>query len=174
MLDRTAGNAETVTNEAITWNRGTPEGTLRAIDERVRRLEDGNLSYTSPDRGYRTTSDMLARNVVWGCSARAQVACHLARASGVPCILAKAVDETWIQRNLGDGLAEGHVYVEVLINGQPHLWDPGYGMVSDYVPGSVMVQGGLRRIYDKGGPDEVVLSHHGSEWEEETRRLFPK
>jgi hypothetical protein len=174
VLDPTAGDASIVRREAEDFRRETPEETLRAIDQRLRRLQDGDLRYTSPDRGPRTTRDMLERNVVWGCSARAQVACHLARACGICAILAKSLDESWLKyENKGDGLANGHVYVEVLLNGQTRLWNPGSGVVNGYVPTEPVIEEGRRRIYDKGGPDEVVLSHHGPQWEEETKRLFP-
>lgn len=35
-------------------------------------------------------------------------------------------------------------------------------------------QVGVTMIYDKGGPNELVLSHDGPEWELETKRLFPR
>jgi hypothetical protein len=108
-----------------------------------------------------------------GCSAHAQVACHLARACGTPAILVKTLNTRWIeQENHGDGKGIGHVYVEVLLHGKPCLWDAQGGRLHDYDGKTEVVEG--RRIYQKGGPEELILSHHGPEWEAETARLFPQ
>jgi hypothetical protein len=175
-LGPSAGNIAAVMTAAEGFKCAEPENTLRAIDQRIRAFREGDLHYSSPDRGLRTTSEMLERNVIWGCSAAAQIACHLSRACGIPSILVKSIEEGWINfRNKGNGEADGHVYVEVLVNGGPCLWDPGSGLVVGYRPGDSSVQSrkGPRRICDTGDPDEVVLSHHGRQWEEEIKRLFP-
>jgi hypothetical protein len=94
------------------------------------------------------------------------------RRSGDP---SQSLDIDWIEcRNQGDGRGTGHVYVEVLIAGKPCLWDAQGGELhKDYDPECGLVPG-ARRIYDKGGADAVVLSHHGENWEAETKRLFPR
>jgi len=118
----------------------------------------------------------MQRGEVWGCSAHAQVACHLAQACEIPAILVKTLNHDWITReNAGDGRGSGHVYVEVIVDRVPALWDAQGGtLFEDYDPTATITPDGYRRsIYDKGSPDSVVLSHHGVQWEEETKRLFP-
>jgi hypothetical protein len=174
-LDRTAGDPTAIQRVAAEVKKGTPEETLKAIQDRlaVSLHTNAREDWNSPNRGHWTSSQMLARGVAWGCSAYAQVACHVARACGIPGILVKALNRKWIEKeNMGDGRANGHVYVEVLINGRPCLWDAQGGRLhTNYNPQSDSIED--KRIYDKGGPDEIILSHHGPEWEEETKRRFP-
>ena len=177
-LDLTAGDVAAVVTEARACLRQDSIGTLRAIDQRLSTIKDfDDLRFASPDRRVRTSSEMLALNKAWGCSAIAQVACHLARATGVPCILVKSMNKSWIARKTGDGYGRGHVFVEVLIDGQRHLWSPRYGLVPGYRAGDLTVDDGdsegPRLIYDTGAPGELVLSHEGPRWEAETKYRFP-
>ena len=177
-IDSTAGDVAALEREARTCERQDRVRTLRAIDQRLDSVKDfDDLRFSSMDRRPRTSSEMLALNRAWGCSAIAQVACHLARALGVPAILVKSMNKSWITRKTGDGYGRGHVFVEVLIDGQRHLWSPRYGLVPGYEPGDLTVDDrdpeGPRLIYDTGAPDELVLSHQGSHWEDETKRQFP-
>jgi len=98
---------------------------------------------------------MLLQLEAWGCSAHAQIAGHLARACGIPAILVKTLDLKWIEHdNRGDGRASGHVYVEVLVDGKPLLWNAQGGRLHrHYDPRSFSVTEGRQVIYDKGGPD---------------------
>lgn len=174
-LDTTAGVVAVIEREAKACERQDRFGTLRAIDQRLGAIKDfDDLGWESMDRRPRTSSDMLALNRAWGCSAIAQVACHLARALRVPSILVKSMNKSWIARKTGDGYGRGHVFVEVLIDGQRDLWSPKYGLVPGYQPGDLTVDDGdtegPRLIYDTGAPDELVLSHQGSHWEAETKR----
>jgi hypothetical protein len=176
-LDPAAGKPSVIRGIAAGLKQETAEKTLLAIhtylDGSMRMIEPA--AWDHPSRR-RTTSVEILREGAWGCSAHAQVACHLARACGIPAILAKSLDVEWIKcGNQGDGRGKGHVYVEVLMGGKRCLWDAQRGELhEDYDPKSGLVPGGARRIYDKGGPDALVLSHHGNEWEAETKRLFPK
>ena len=177
-LDITAGDVAAVEREARACERQDLVRTLRAMDQRLNLIKDfDDLGFTSLDRRPRTSSEMLALNRAWGCSAIAQVACHLARSLGVPSILVKSMNKSWIARTTGDGYGRGHVFVEVLIDGQRHLWSPRYGLVAGYQPGDLTVDDrdaeGPRLIYDTGAPNELVLSHEGPHWEAETKRMFP-
>jgi len=175
-LDATAGDVSKIESITTGLKRPALRGTLDAIHRylavNLRMVE--RAGYSHPSRGRKTSVEIL-QSEAWGCSAHAQVACHLARACGIPAILVKSLDVDWIERkNRGDGYGDGHVYVEVLNNGRPALWDAQGGMLfEDYDPTAATTPDGTRHIYEKGGPDRVVLSHHGKEWEEETRRMFP-
>jgi hypothetical protein len=176
-LDPMVGDPSVITGMADGLKRPTAKETLDAIHQyladNLKMVEPATWDH--PSRGRKTSVEIL-REGAWGCSAHAQVACHLARACGIPAILVKSLNLEWINRkNRGDGHGEGHVYVEVLREGRPALWDAQGGRLFDkYDPNAAVTPDGLRRIYEKGGPDRLVLSHHGKEWEEETGRLFPK
>jgi hypothetical protein len=155
--------------------RETAEETLLAIHRCLARELKVADRWDDPSRRRMTSTEMLLQRTAWGCSAHAQVACHLARACGIPAILVKTLDLSWIQSgNLGDGRASGHVYVEVLIEGKPSLWDAQGGRLHrNYDPLDTLTPGDPRRIYDKGSPEAIVLSHHGVVWEAEVKKLFP-
>jgi hypothetical protein len=167
-LDETAGDRETIAREVERWTGRAAADMLTAVSERVRQLTlDPNPTYDSLHRGRRPSSDLLlGRALVWGCSAQAQVACHLVRASGIPAILAKSLEANWMMNPITDGTADGHVYLEILIDDVAQLWCPSSNRLLD-----VAQNPDGRVVYDKGGPDEVILSHHGSTWEAETREL---
>lgn len=81
------------------------------------------------------------------------------------------------RKNRGDGRGSGHVYVELLGDaGTPALWErQGARLYENYDPEATETPDQSNRVvYDKGGPDSVLLSHHGLEGEDETKRLFPK
>jgi hypothetical protein len=176
-LDETAGDRSVLEGIAAGLKRPTVRDTLAAIHQHL----GTNLkmvecaSYTHPIRGRRTSVEILGSEA-WSCSAHAQVACHFARACAIPAILVKSLDVAWVDwKNQGDGYGQGHVYVEVLKDGKPALWDAQGGRLHEnYDPAAATTPDGTRYIYEKGGPDVLVLSHHGREWEEETRRLFPR
>lgn len=176
-LDPTAGDPSVIHDIAAGLRRPTVKETLKAIHrylaEKLKMVEPA--AWDSPSRG-RKTSVAILREGAWGCSAHAQVACHLARACGIPAILVKSMSVDWVNRkNQGDGHGEGHVYVEVLNEGSPALWDAqGGSLHDDYDPNVELTPTGVHRIYEKGSPRDLVLSHHGEQWEEETKRLFPK
>lgn len=174
-LDATAGDVAQIRGIAHALRRSTPEETLAAIHQYLSSLSTTDAGWNSPNREPRTSTDMLEHQVAWGCSAHAQVACHLARACGIPAILVKTLNLDWIQeKNQGDGRGEGHVYLEVLVDDKAMLWDAQAGNVCrDYDPTQTHVVE-RRYIYDKGGPDEIILSHHGPKWEAETRCRFPQ
>jgi len=174
-LDPTAADPSVIQERATRLKRDTPEQTLQAIYLHLKSELTIATAWNDPIRRRINSSDMLLQKRAWGCSAHAQVACHLARACGIPAILVKALDLDWIEtKNRGDGKASGHVYVEVLIDGKPCLWDAQGGTLHrDYDPSGTITPGGQKRIYDKGSPEAIVLSHHGVVWEQETRRLYP-
>jgi hypothetical protein len=176
-LDPTAGDPSVIRGIAAGLKRPTVKETLKAIHQyladKLKMVEPA--AWDSPSRGRKTSVEIL-REGAWGCSAHAQVACHLVRACGIPAILVKSMSVDWISRkNRGDGRGEGHVYIEVLSDGSPALWDAqGGGLHDDYDPNAELAPNGVHRIYEKGSPQDLVLSHHGEQWEEETKRLFPK
>ena len=165
-LDDTAGDEAAIREIADALVGSSPTEILAAIHERLRSLDVTDTSYSSLRRGRHTSSEMLAKNFAWGCSAHAQIACHLARARGIPSILVKTIDKIWLStKNDGSGRASGHVYVEVLLGDKPALWDAQGGVLhSTYDPAQRDIEN--RLIYDKGAPDSVVLSHHGTVWED--------
>ena len=176
-LDETAGDVDALRRLAASLKRGSPEETLKAVHERVWKVRSED-AWTSPYRRRMTSSEMLESPCVWGCSAYSQMACHLARACGIPAMLVKSLNCDWIEQgNRNGGRADGHVYVEVLIDGAVYLGDAAETgeHKKDYTPQTREVQSnrGPRLIYDKGGPNEVILSHHGTDWEAEVMRRFP-
>lgn len=126
-------------------------------------------AWNHPARGRRTSVEILTEGAS-GCSAHAQVACHLARACGIPVILVKTLDVDWIEKgNQGDGRGAGHVFVEVLIGDAVALWDAQRGRVHVAACDAHSDRFHDKLIYDKGGPERLMLSHHGPIWEAETK-----
>ena len=174
-LDGTVGDHAAIRELARRLGRETDSETLMAIHEHL----DADLQvirparWSHPTRGKLTSTQIMSMGA-WGCSAHAQVACHLARAAGIPAILVKTMNKTWLSsENQGDGRGHGHVYVEVLVDERVCLWDAEEGRLHrDYSPSSTEIEN--RLIYEKGDAGEIILSHHGTEWEEETKRLFPR
>jgi hypothetical protein len=154
--------------------RETLDAIHRYLAVNLRMVERSSYSHPSRCRRGRKTSVEILQGEAWGCSAHAQVACHLARACGIPAILVKSLTVDWVDwKNRGDGKGEGHVFVEVL-DDKPALWDAEGGVLhEEYDSKAATTPDGKRYIYDKGSPDRLVLSHHGKQWEEETRRMFP-
>jgi transglutaminase-like putative cysteine protease len=175
LLDATAGDSALIGAVADPLRRRTPEETLTAIHQylksSLKMIEPATWNH--PARRRRTSVEIMEEGA-WGCSAHAQVACHLARACGIPAILVKTLNVDWIERrNRGDGRGEGHVFVEVLVGDAVGLWDAQGGRlhVSEY--DSYSPRFGDKLIYEKGGPEALILSHHGQVWEAETRQRFP-
>lgn len=168
-LDETAGDVSIIKGEVAAWAGRPALEALKQISQRIKTLSpDDPATYDSPHRGPRNSSDLLEQKArTWGCSAQAQVACHLARASGIPAILVKAVDLHWVNNPTADPRQfTGHVYLEVLIDGSSKFWDPGRNQFFDQ---STNPDG--RVVYDKGDPNAIVLSHHGTVWEDEAKDL---
>jgi hypothetical protein len=179
-LGSSAEDADYIKRVAHAIEGESRRAVLNGITKRLTSLNcQSDTRYSSPLRGPFTSSQMLQRGTAWGCSAHAQVSCHLARARGIPAILVKSLTQSWVERdNRGDGRGVGHVFVEVLVDDKPMLWEHESGGLFDkYDPAACtcLSPSGevLYCIYDKGDPDTLILSHHGSEWEWETKRLFP-
>jgi hypothetical protein len=175
-LDQTTGDVALIRKIADGLKRSSPDETLEEIHRYLRQnLKEIHPAFWNHAGRGRKTSTEIMRDGAWGCSAHAQVACHLARACKIPAILLKSLNVSWIEHeNKGDGHGSGHVYVEVFIDGKPCLWDAQGGTLDKrYDATSRHTPDGKRVIYEKGGPDALILSHHGFEWEAETRRLFP-
>jgi transglutaminase-like putative cysteine protease len=176
-LDETSGERSVIEDIAARLKRPTVRETLDAIHHylktNLKMVKDPTYGHAS--RGRRTSVQML-RSEAWGCSAHAQVACHLARACGIPAILVKSLAVEWLDwNNQGDGRGAGHVFVEVLNDGRPALWDAEGGYLHEnYDPTAATAPDGMHVLYEKGGPDRLVLSHHGPRWEQETKQLFPR
>ena len=131
--------------------------------------------------GYRNGYGYYPRPQPAGCPAfgvrAAALACHLARAAGIPAILVKSLLRDEIAKHDGTGRIDGHVWVEVLLDGKPALWNTQAegGIHTEYDPhATVFVEGKKEYIvYQKGDPDELSLSHHGDrQWEAENRSLW--
>ena len=177
-LGPSAGDADYLARVAAEITGLRTREVLSGITKRLKSLNcQADTSYGSPLRGRYTSVGMLERGAAWGCSAHGQVSCHLARARNIPAIVVKTLLKTWIeQENAGDGYAKGHVFVELLMDGRPALWEHENDvLIPDYDPSltEITVDGAVYCIYEKGDPDTIILSHHGAQWEKETKRLFP-
>src|SRR5688572_24114590 len=94
-LDSTAGDVHVIQQLAGKLKRDSPERTRAAITNQLRSICVPRAFWNSHLQGERKSSEMLAPERAWGCSAHAQIACHLARACEIPAILVKSLNSDW-------------------------------------------------------------------------------
>src|SRR5262249_22737736 len=125
---------------------------------------------------WRNVDDLLRDGNYGGCADHSVIFGALSRAVGIPTVWVKTLDVDWIREfrhNRTEGHWNGHVFLEVFVQGRWMLVDhvtmklyPDYQTSSRILPGN-------RYAYDKGGdPYELVLSSRWELWKEQTRGYF--
>lgn len=132
---------------------------------------DGKKAYA-----WRNFDDVMREKVYGSCADQAIVCGVLLKAAEIPCIWVKTMDVPWIWdlKNERDFKAwSGHVFLEVFMDGQWMLLDPGsQTLFANYHPKARLFPGN-RFAYDKGNdPKEMVMSLQWEEWKKQTKAHF--
>ncbi len=127
---------------------------------------------------WRNFDNVVKERCYGGCADQAIVCGALLRAAGIPTIWVKTMDVPWIW-DFKQGRAfkswSGHVFLEIYLNGQWVLLDPGARQFyADYSPAARILPGN-RFAYHKGDdPKEMVMSLQWEAWKEQTRDYFTR
>ena len=167
------GNAKRIETIATQLKSQTPESSLRAIDQWMKK----NLRY-DPNAAYhwRNFDQIVDDGIIGGCADHSIVFGALSRACSIPTVWVKTMDYDWIRefKLLGPiGSWRGHVFLEVYIHDKWVLLDAqGMILYEDYDPNSHFFPGG-RYAYDKGpDPYELILSVRWDIWKKQTADYF--
>ena len=147
--------------------------TLRNVLNWMRR----NLKYDG-DKAYawRNYDDVLREKAYGGCADEAIVCGVLLKGAGIPAVWVKTMDVSWIwdfKKDRPFKSWSGHVFLEVFVNGQWALLDPGARtLYREYTP-QMRFLPGQRFAYDKGNdPKSMVMSLQWEEWKRQTELYF--
>ncbi len=140
---------------------------------------DQNLEYKG-DAAYawRNFDTVLDEQCYGGCADQGIFCGVLLKAAGIPTIWVKTMDVAWIhafKENRSFSAWSGHVFLEVYVEGQWALLDPGGRMLyQDYSPQARILPGN-RFAYHKGDdPKAMIMSLQWEEWKEQTTEYFSK
>lgn len=169
------GTREQVMKVAALIKGDTPEEKLEAISEWI----ENHLKYNAKAFAeWRNFDQMVADGDQGGCANYSVVFGALTRACGIPTVWVKTLEIEWITKFRKTGATgnwNGHVFLEVYINGRWMLLnDTDMLLYEDYNPKTRIFPGGFY-AYDKGGdPYELVLSARWELWKQQTRAYFSK
>ena len=172
-VSATFGKPSTIRAIAATLRGATELEKLKAIHGWIH----SHLVYKAdaPD-AWRNVDDLVRDGNYGGCADHSVIFGALSRALGIPTVWVKTLDANWIRefrRKGTEGHWNGHVFLEVFVQGRWMLLDdvtmqlyPDYQTSSRILPGN-------RYAYDKGGdPYELVLSSRWELWKKQTRSYF--
>ncbi len=169
----TLGNREAIQKQANALKGKNDRETIRKILSWM----DSYLTY-NPKVAYewRDFDDVAREKCYGGCADQGIVCGALLRAAGIPTVWVKTMDVPWIW-DFKKGRAfeswSGHVFLEVYLDQQWVLLDPGAKLIySEYSP-EMRILPGNRFAYHKGSdPKQMVMSLQWEEWKEQTRTYF--
>lgn len=167
------GDKTAIRKLAAKFKHKSSENTVRFIlqwMEQHLRL-DGKKAYA-----WRNFDDVIREKAYGSCADQAIICGVLLKAAGVPTIWVKTMDVPWIWdfKNGRDFKSwSGHVFLEVYVDGQWSLLDPGsQTLYTNYHP-EVQLLPGNRFAYDKGNdPKEMIMSLQWEDWKDQTRAYF--
>ena len=125
---------------------------------------------------WRNYDTVVAERCYGGCADQAIVCGVLLKSAGIPTIWVKTMDVPWIwsfKRKRPFQSWSGHVFLEVYLDGQWVLLDPGAAKVYlDYSTKSRILPGN-RFAYHKGNdPKTMIMSLQWEAWKEQTTAFF--
>src|SRR5262245_5989247 len=138
---------------------------------------DSHLTY-NPNVSYqwRDFDDVVQEKCYGGCADQGIICGALLRAAGIPTVWVKTMDVSWIwdfKQGRPFESWSGHVFIEVYLDRQWVLLDPGAKLIyREYSP-AMRILPGNRFAYEKGSdPKQMVMSLQWEEWKEQTRNYF--
>lgn len=149
----------------------------RATLSHVLQWMDSQLKYDG-DRAYewRNYDTVVSEQCYGGCADQAIVCGALLKAAGIPTVWVKTMDVTWIwdfKKKRPFSVWSGHVFLEVFLDDQWVLLDPGAATIyKDYSTGSRILPGS-RFAYHKGNdPQQMIMSLQWEAWKNQTASYF--
>lgn len=169
----TLGNREQIVEQGLALKGRSDRATVRHVLEWM----DENLKY-DPSAAYewRDYEEVIRDGCYGGCADQGVVCGALLKAAGIPVVWVKTMDVPWIW-NFKKGRPfeswSGHVFLEIYIDGQWVLLDPGAKLIyPDYSPKTRLLPGN-RFAYHKGDdPKQMIMSTQWEPWKEQTREYF--
>ena len=172
-LPPTLGTKATIEKIAAEVGGASPREKLASIGRWIG--EHVKYDGTTFDR-WRDVDKLVAEKTYGGCADHAELFGAISRACGIPTVWVKSLDLDWIAwfRAHPDEPKSwnGHVFVEVHIDGKWRLYDASQKVLYDDYDVRQRILPGHRLAYDKGGDAyELVLSTRWELWKKQTRRF---
>ncbi len=174
-IPSTLGNIEKILKQADQLKGHDGRATIRRVLEWM----DGNLK-CDPKKAYewRNYDDVIGERCYASCADQAIFCGVLLKGAGIPTVWVKTMDTSWIwdfKQGREPETWSGHVFLEVYVDGNWALLDPGAKLIyENYFPKTRILPGN-RFAYHKGvDPKEMVLSLQWEEWKSQTRSYFTK
>jgi len=173
VIPATLGDPQAIAKQAnalkSTTNRRTLSNVLRWMETQLRFESDRAYEW----RNYDT---VVADRCYGGCADQAIVCGVLLKSAGIPTVWVKTMDVPWIwdfKRKRPFKSWSGHVFLEVYLDGQWVLLDPGAAKIYlDYSTKSRILPGN-RFAYHKGNdPKTMIMSLQWDAWKEQTAAFF--
>jgi len=167
------GSIDAIREQGTALKGNNDQKTVQNIVEWVNRQlrYDGDKAYT-----WRNFDDVKRDKCYGGCADQGIVCGVLLKAAGIPALWVKTMDVDWIwdfKRDRPFKSWSGHVFLEIHIDGEWVLLDPGSQQIyRGYSTKSRMLPGN-RFAYHKGNdPKEMIMSLQWDEWREQTTSYF--
>ena len=125
---------------------------------------------------WRNYDDVVCESCYGGCADQAIVCGVLLKSAGIPAVWVKTMDLDWIwdfKKKRKFKSWSGHVFLEVYLDDQWVLLDPGAAKTyENYSPKSRILPGN-RLAYHKGNdPQAMVMSLQWEQWKDQTASYF--
>ena len=167
------GDQEAITKQSLklksTDDRKTLANVIRWMGTNLR--YDGERAYQ-----WRNYDDVVRESCYGGCADQAIVCGVLLKSAGIPAVWVKTMDVDWIwdfKKKRKFKSWSGHVFLEVYLDDQWVLLDPGAAKTyENYSPKSRILPGN-RLAYHKGNdPQAMVMSLQWEQWKDQTASYF--
>jgi hypothetical protein len=138
---------------------------------------DQNLKYDGK-KPYRWANydDVLRDKTYGGCAEQGIVCGVLLKGAGIPVVWVKTMDVSWIwdfKKSRPFQSWSGHVFLEVFVNGEWSLLDPGAKTLYQNYSPKMRILPGQRFAYHKGNdPKAMIMSSQWEEWKRQTTEYF--
>jgi len=167
------GNLEAIAKQANVLNATTDRKTVSSVLQWMQ-----TQLRCESDRAYkwRNYDTVVAERCYGGCADQAIVCGVLLKSVGIPAVWVKTMDVPWIwdfKRKRQFKSWSGHVFLEIYIDEQWVLLDPGAAKIYlDYSTKSRILPGN-RFAYHKGNdPKAMIMSLQWEAWKEQTSSFF--
>ncbi|TWU38630.1 transglutaminase domain-containing protein [Novipirellula artificiosorum] len=172
-ISDTLGSAHAIAEQASALKGNDSRATIKNVLEWM----DANLSYDGTKAyEWRNYDTVVEQGCYGGCADQAIVCGVLLQAAGVPTVWVKTMDVPWIW-DLKKGRSfkswSGHVFLEVYLDNQWVLLDPGAKQIYMHYSPESRILPGDRFAYHKGNdPQQMVMSLQWEQWKEQTNSYF--
>ena len=172
-ISPTLGTHERISKIAKSLKGSSDNATVRNVLSWM----EANLKYDAHKAyEWRNFDSVVSESCYGGCADQGIVCGVLLKGAGIPSLWVKTMDVSWIwdfKKGRPFKSWSGHVFLEVYLDKQWVLLDPGSKLIyTDYSPKSRILPGN-RFAYHKGNdPKEMIMSLQWEEWKEQTESYF--